>query len=309
MRAWLGRGAAAARLGGDRSDLWPAGSLAALAYLGWGTVLLVVAPPNPDSFAYLAIRLVTSGSYPWNVVALAVVVVSAFAMLCLVAALGEAALQRGAAVHAAAGVGEHPPLGRAVLAGLSIILVATLPAIAAGALMALGIINVAPAAFQSPDIGTPVLLRVLIDVWPLALLLLLALVAGQVFGAVALRLAIGPGARPVGRAMVAAWRQIRARPWPRLGVAAAGVAKDLLAVVVSYALLRVLWAPIGAELADGRMIAPQTVLLLVGFVAIWLALLLAAGALHVTISAWWALELAQRGSAARPAGAAAPPAA
>jgi hypothetical protein len=33
------------------------------------------------------------------------------------------------------------------------------------------------------------------------------------------------------------------------------------------------------------------VLLLLGFVAVWLGLLLAAGALHVAISAWWAMEV------------------
>jgi hypothetical protein len=37
------------------------------------------------------------------------------------------------------------------------------------------------------------------------------------------------------------------------------------------------------------------VLLLLGFVAIWLALLLAAGALHVAVSAFWAMELARGG--------------
>jgi hypothetical protein len=310
MRAWLQRGMAAARLGGDRSDLWPAGSLAAIAYLGWATLLLVMAPPNPDSWAFLAINFVTSGSFPFNVVALAVAVVAGFATLCLVAALGEAALQRGASGPPdRMGATAPPPLSHEVLTGLSVILVATLPAVAAAGALAVGIIDVAPAAFQSPDLATPVLVRVLLDVWPLLVLLVVATIVAQAFGGVALRLAIGPGRRPVGQAIGDAARRILRRPLPHLAVALAGLLKDALSVLVTYALLRVLWAPINAELGRGRLIAPDTLLLLVGFVAIWLALLLAAGALHVTISAWWAFELGEPGGGKRPLDAAAPPAA
>ncbi|HET6744763.1 MAG TPA: hypothetical protein VFH90_02825, partial [Candidatus Limnocylindria bacterium] len=52
-------------------------------------------------------------------------------------------------------------------------------------------------------------------------------------------------------------------------------------------------APIAMALSDGRVANPSTLLLLLGFVAIWLALLLVAGALHVVVSAWWAMELAR----------------
>jgi len=60
-------------------------------------------------------------------------------------------------------------------------------------------------------------------------------------------------------------------------------------------LLRVLWGPIGADLAGGQLISPQALLLLVGFVAVWFAVILAFGALHVWISAWWSLELGALG--------------
>ena len=43
MRAWLRRGAIAAQKAADRSDLWPAGALASLAFLGWVPLMLVVA--------------------------------------------------------------------------------------------------------------------------------------------------------------------------------------------------------------------------------------------------------------------------
>jgi uncharacterized RDD family membrane protein YckC len=58
------------------------------------------------------------------------------------------------------------------------------------------------------------------------------------------------------------------------------------------ALLRVLWAPISVDLAAGHLVSAQILLLLVGFVAIWLALVLAFGALHAWVSTLWSLELA-----------------
>jgi hypothetical protein len=78
---------------------------------------------------------------------------------------------------------------------------------------------------------------------------------------------------------------------------------DLISALVSLALLRALWGPIGAALDGGRLATPDTLLLLLGFVAIWLALLLAAGAVHVAISAWWAMELARGGTWTGAAGA------
>ena len=68
---------------------------------------------------------------------------------------------------------------------------------------------------------------------------------------------------------------------------------DAVSLLFTLALLRVLWAPIGTAIADGRLLSPAALLLLLGFVTIWLALLLVAGALHVAVSAWWAMELAR----------------
>ena len=70
---------------------------------------------------------------------------------------------------------------------------------------------------------------------------------------------------------------------------------QVIVVVVTTALLSVLWMPIGDALATGRLATPETLLLLLGFVAIWLGLLLAAGAVHVAVSAWWAIEQARHG--------------
>jgi hypothetical protein len=65
----------------------------------------------------------------------------------------------------------------------------------------------------------------------------------------------------------------------------------LVFLVLSAALLRVLWSPIGLQLDVGQ-IDPGTALLLVGFVAIWLCLLLGGGALHAWGSLTWTRVLA-----------------
>ena len=57
-------------------------------------------------------------------------------------------------------------------------------------------------------------------------------------------------------------------------------------------LLGVLWAPIGAQLAVGGGFDIATGLLLLGFVAIWLCLVFAGGALHAWSAATWSRLLA-----------------
>jgi hypothetical protein len=84
-------------------------------------------------------------------------------------------------------------------------------------------------------------------------------------------------------------------------VAIAGLLVVAATVAISVPVLGVLWSPISTGLGDGLRSRPETILLLLGFVAVWLGLLLAAGALHVAISAWWAMEV---GTGVRVAGAA-----
>ena len=294
MRDWLRHGVEAAGVAGGRADLWPAGALAALVFAGWPVLLLVVAQPDPNDLAPFGVSIVTSGSFPYNAIALAVAVVAGFALLCLLAGLAEVVLLRTAAPARP----DAEPVSRSTLTAFAIVLLSTLPAVGAAAALAMGLIAVAPGEFQSPDVDTPILLRLAGELWPFAVALPLAMLLGQAFGGVALRRALAPGGRIV-PALAGAARDLVRRPVRRLGVAAVGLLADIGMAVVSYALLRVLWAPITADLAGGRMIGPETLLLLVGFVAIWLALLLAAGALHVAISAWWALELARPGPASR----------
>ncbi len=66
---------------------------------------------------------------------------------------------------------------------------------------------------------------------------------------------------------------------------------DLATLAISVAVLRVLWVPIETDVAGGRLLSPGTMALLLGFVTIWLALVLAAGAARTWLSTWWSMEM------------------
>ncbi|HYN63147.1 MAG TPA: hypothetical protein VES36_00970, partial [Candidatus Limnocylindrales bacterium] len=171
MLAWLLRGASAARIAGDRADLWPAGALAWLAYLGWLPLILVVAEPDPNGLASFAVSIYTSSAFPGNVIALAVAVVAGFAVSCLLAATGELALQRTAVPAEAA----SPPFARATLTALSVILASSLPAAVAVGFVLTRLMAVAPDEFLSADIGTPILVRLALDLLPYLVALVVVL--------------------------------------------------------------------------------------------------------------------------------------
>jgi hypothetical protein len=284
---WLRNAAAAAGMAADRPGLWPAAALGSLAYLAWLPLVLTVAPlPRASDLAFLGARLLGSGAFPWNILLLAMLATLAVLVACLLAALAEAALLR------AAGLGTpHRSLARETEAAFSVLLIAALPAVAVAAALVSGIAAVAPAEFGAPDIGGPLLLRIVRHLIPLLVALAVLTLVGQAYGAAALRRAVGPGALPVGAALRRGLRDVAARPLRRLGLALASMVTDLLALALATALLAVLWAPIRAELAAGHLLSPRASLLLLGFVAVWLALVLAFGALHAWVSAWWSLEV------------------
>ena len=295
---WFARGVAAGRAAGDRSDQWLAGSVGALSYLAWLPLLVTVASlPRASDIAFTGARLFSSGFFPWNVLLVASLATAALLFACLLAALAEAALLRAA--------GRQTPgrsLARETEVAFAIVLVAALPTIVALAILATGVAAVAPAEFGAPDLGTPLWLRIARHLVPLLAVLVVLIVVGQAIGAAALRRGIGPGAMPVGAALRSGLRDVVQRPVRRLGLALASMVIDLLSIVLAIALLRVLWAPIRVDLGGGRLVSPQALLLLVGFVAIWLTLVLAFGALRAWVSAWWSLELAPAHEEARPEG-------
>lgn len=289
MRGWLANARQALALAAERADLWPAGTLAWLGFLGWLPLVVAFAPPSADGVERFGVSLYLSSAFPWNVVALAAASVVAFAVLCLLAGACDVALDRQASGDAG------PGIERASLRAFAIVLLCSLPVVALTGLALLAAVAVAPGEYLSGDIGTPVLLRILGHVGPQLAALAGTLLVVQTIAALALR---SPGSNAL-RALGAGVVELVRHPARRLATAACVLALDLAVLAVQVALLRVLWAPIAAALGDGRLASPETVLLLVGFVAIWLGLLLAAGALRVAASTWWALEL---GAAVTPDG-------
>jgi hypothetical protein len=293
---WFRHGAIAVRLAADRADLWLPGALGALTYLAWlPLVITVAAVPRTSDLAFLGAGLLSSALFPLNVFLIATIAALGVLTACLIAALAEVSLLR------ATGLGTPDrSMTRELEVTFSVMLVAALPAVAVGAALISGVAAVAPAEFGAPDLGVPLALRIALRLAPLLAAFALLAWLGQAFGAVALRRAVGPAALPVGEAVKAALRDLIQRPMRRLGLALTSFLADLVAVAIAVALLRALWAPIGAELAGGQLLSPAALLLLVGFVAIWLVVILAFGALHVWFSSWWSVETGAPGGEAAP---------
>jgi hypothetical protein len=291
---WLRNAGAAARVAAERGDLWLPGALASLTYLAWLPLVLTVAVlPRTSDLAFLGASLFGSEIFPLNVVLIAVLAALGMLVACLLAAFAEASLLR------AMGLGTPDrSMARELEVIFSVMMVAVLPAVTVAAGLISAAAAVAPAEFAAPDLGLPLALRIALRLTPLLFALVVAAWLGQAFGAIAMRRAVGRDARPLGSASRAALRDLIQHPMQRLGVALTALLADLVAVVLAVALLRVLWAPIAADLGAGQLISPQALLLLVGFVAIWLAVILAFGALHVWISTWWSLELGAVGERA-----------
>jgi hypothetical protein len=294
VTAWLRRGAAAASVASDRSDLWPAASLAWLAYLGWLPFLLAVAPPQAHDVAQLAVRLYSSSAYPANVIALAVAAVGGFILLCLLVALGEVAVWRSLRPAREPGpepgADAEPDASHAILSGLTVLLLACVPVALAVAWLLIGAVANAPTVYTAPGGEATVAGRLAATVVPQLALLGVAMLLAQAVGGRLLRAAIAAAPDRLGSSLRAAFSELAARPARWIGLAAVGWLKDALLLLASWALLRVLWNAIVDNLAPGLPGGPQALLLLLGFVAIWLVLLLAGGALHAFVSAWWLLE-------------------
>jgi len=289
---WAGSARAAAGIAAERAELWLPGGLAAIAFLGWLPFLLAVVPvPSAGDLAFFAASLATSPSYPVNVVLLfASAGLVALAASILVAS-GEAALLR--AIHRVLG---RPLADRSIDAAAArlwiVQVVAALPALVAIGLALLRIAAVAPGEYQSPDIGGPLGVRIALDAWPQLTIAAVAVVVGIAFGAAAQRSSVGLPGRSLAAAIVVGAVAVVRHPLRRLGLAVVTLAVLAGWLAGTWFLLRVLWQPLGQAMAAGRLADAGMPVLLVGFVAIWLCLVAAGGAVHAWASAWWSLELA-----------------
>ena len=274
MRAWARAAASAAATVADRPQLWVPGGLAWLLTIGWLALLGGVArPPSAGELTVLGAGFVTSGAWPWNLVA-----ILAGALIVAVSAAALVTLAEVALLVGAPGVSADPRRA------LAITIVCWLPVALAGAMVAFGVAAVAVIEFNSPtDVGGPVI-RIALRLLPLIGLALLVAVSSAALHAAALR-GLAGGASTIGALRKAP------RTLARSGVAAVVhlLASTLLRLgylSLAAVLLRVLWAPIEQRLAlDG--IDGASALLLVGFVAIWLCLILGGGALHAWGSVAW----------------------
>jgi hypothetical protein len=275
MHRWLNASVPAAAQVADRSVLWLPGALAWMVTVGWLALVLGVArPPTVAELTFLGAGAVTSGQWPWNAVGILAVVLVMTGIAISLASAAEAVLLHGRRAG-------FITVTRIALVG--VVCVAPLALAVAAFLVALSI--VAPGEFNAPDAGSggPVL-RTMIALGPFIAAILVAGAVGGAVHAAAIRSAADPDD---------AWSGLHAAPdgLARAGSAAVVLALALLAARIGYValvviLLRVLWAPIDARLADDGF-GFAAVLLLVGFVAIWLCLVLAGGALHAWGSVSW----------------------
>jgi hypothetical protein len=286
-------------MAGERSELWPSGALAWTAYLGWLPLVLAVAPPDVADVAGLAVQLYSSGSYPANVVALAAMTVGVVMLMALLAVAAEVAVTRAIRARlriAAARTPADPAMSAsgATLAGLSVVLLAATPVLVAAAWLALRLVEIGPSVYSAPGGEATVVPRLAMAALPQLVVVAAATMLGQAVGGTLLRRALSAPPERLGAALHEGLTDLRLSPARFVGIAAAGWLKDGLLLLGSWALLRTLWAPIGESLGPGLLTSPQLLLLLVGFVAIWLILLLCGGALHAFISAWWLFEGGER---------------
>jgi hypothetical protein len=285
--AWLRRAAGAWRLVADRPGLWIPGAVGSLAYIAWLPLVLVVASvPRVSDLTFLGADLYTSPLYPLNVLLLALLLALLVTMACALAAAGEAVVLRE--------LGNAQSLrstGTDAGVILSILLVAGLPAAAVVGATSIRLASTAPAVFTSPDIGGSLLVRVIRELAPFLVALAAALLVGQAWGAAAIRSAVGRQALSVRSALLTGFGDLLARPARRIGRVVVATAADLVGAALAFGLLRLLWDPIQRHLAGKQPFSLVSLPLLVGFVAVWLALVLAAGVLRAWVSAWWSLEL------------------
>jgi hypothetical protein len=276
MRRWLSSASASARLVSEWPALWLPGALAWVASVGWIPLLVAVArPPSQAELTFLGARIVTSGAWPWNAVVIVALVATVVLAAFTVVASANAVL--------IGLVEERTASTTDALRLLRIALAAAVPGVVVLVVLLVVAAAVAPGVFNAPEAegGGPVLSMV-VSLAPIVIGLAAVILLGAALAAVASRT---DGLRTAWRGLV------------RLG--AAGWAQALCGTVVHAAflllaglLLGVLWAPIGAQLAVGGDFDLATGLLLVGFVAIWLCLVLLGGALHAWSAATWSRLLA-----------------
>ena len=277
-RSWPAAASVAARIVADRPALWLSGGLGWAATAAPVALLVAVVPaPRMSDLTFIGSRAFSSSAWPWNLVALGVLGGLLVLLALALVTLSEAGLRRDTAALAPAN------LGRSFAATL----ISALPALVVAAGVALLASVIAPDEFVAPEPGPGgPLFGTLLALAPLLALLLVTAVAGGAY-ATAARVAVANHGAGVGRALVLAGPLLRRAGVAGVVQAATSSAARLAYLAGAILLLGVLWAPIGAELAAGAQFDAPLGALLVGFVAVWLCLVLGGGALHAWGSIAW----------------------
>jgi hypothetical protein len=281
MRAWSHAVAGAAAHVSDRPSLWVTGGLAWVLTSGWLALVIGVGrPPTLAELTFFGAGVFTSGAWPWNLGAILSAVIAVVVGAATLVAMADAVLLRPEAAW-------PKDVGRILLVTLACAIPAALTLVALG----FGIAAVAPVEFNSPQDGGGTLLRIAVRVAPLVIAFVLAVAAGSAVHAAAVRRLVRGSS--VARALRDAPRDLAGAGWTAVAQAAFTTVVGIGGLVAAALMLRVLWAPIGLRLGDGGF-DPAAAFLLVGFVAIWLCLVLGGGALHAWGSVSWRRILAVR---------------
>jgi hypothetical protein len=274
MRPWWRRSIGAAGHVADRPGLWLPGALTWTVTVGWVAFVIGVArPPSVAELTFLGARSFTSGAWPWNAVLISAAALAVALVCFLGAAAGEAALLRG-----------RLATGRDVARLFVLGLVCAVPAVVGLFVLLATAAVIAPEEFNAPEAAPGPLVRAAVRLSPILVAIAVAMAAGAAIHAAAARHAVA------GAGLDMALRRAP-RTLARAGIGALGQAVLVAVLRIGYlaigaTLLRVLWAPIGERL-DVSGLDAAVGLLLVGFVAIWLCLVLGGGALHAWGSVSW----------------------
>ena len=281
MRRWRETAAASVGVVSARPELWLPGALAWVASVGWIPFVIAVAhPPSVAELTFLGARIVTSGAWPWNAVLIGAAVVGLVLLAFVMTAAANAVL--------IALLARRAPSAGDARCILAVNVVMALPAVLSTLVVIMALVAIAPLEFNAPDPAGGPVLRTALRLMPYLVLLAVTAAVGAALAAVAGRLAVERRLR-LGEALRAA-PAVAVQP-PFATHALAAFLAQLVFLGFCALLLGVLWAPIGAQLAGGGF-EIGTGLLLLGFVAIWLCLVLAGGALHAWSAATWSRLLA-----------------
>jgi hypothetical protein len=291
VRRWLAAASSALAHVADRPTLWVPGALAWVASVGWMPFVAAVARvPTQSELTYFGAGMQTSGLWPLNLVLIAAGAVAVATLGVGLVAVGNAALD--------ALLGDRPfapaDAGRRFVTSF----IGALPVALVVFVLLIATIAVAPAEFNRPQGDPGPVLRTLGRLMPLLVLGAVVVVSSAALAGLAGRAAIEAGSVAGGLACLPS--MIRRAGSPGAVHTAVTAVVGIVFLVLSGILVHVLWAPIGAGLVAGGEIDATGGLLLVGFVAIWLCLVLAGGALHAWGSATWSALLHQRAMAAPP---------